>query len=365
MTKTSISRSRRGRSERGVVLAVTGIFMVVLTGMAALSVDLSYLYLANTELQIAADAASLAAMDAIRDGKSRPDARRVAVAVASQNQAAAESVELGPEDIVFGTYDFAEDRFERGGVFGNPTAVQVIARRTRNSRGGPVDTIFAGVFGQAQSDVSAAAIASAAERDLVFVQDTTFSFLEEIDQAKGAGITMVRAMAGQNLGGDRVGVISFNEASRRELGMTTVESELPSIVDAIGDIQPCTDNTLPNCQGTDIAQGFNAATAMMRAHRSFAQKAIVLVSDGMPFPSDRRQPAIDAANAADRAGISIFTVTLTQESSGCIPGTSCDDAAFNAGLVRGYGEAYHTPDADDLDDLLLRVLASMPNRLVR
>jgi hypothetical protein len=91
------------------------------------------------------------------------------------------------------------------------------------------------------------------------------------------------------------------------------------------------------------------------------EKVIVLVSDGMPYPSNRRAPAIAAADSADDK-INLFTVTLTQEGSGSY-GSSGADAAFNAGLVRGYGKAYQTSDSKQLDDLLLRILHEMPVRL--
>ena len=45
-------------------------------------------------------------------------------------------------------------------------------------------------------------------------------------------------------------------------------------------------------------------------------------------------------------------------------GSGGADAEFNAGLVRGYGKAYETADAKQLDELLLKILREMPIRLV-
>jgi hypothetical protein len=99
--------------------------------------------------------------------------------------------------------------------------------------------------------------------------------------------------------------------------------------------------------------------------RDEAQKVIVLVSDGMPNPASRRGPAVAAADRADAEGISIFTVTLTQEGPGGDYGSSGNDAAFNASLVRGFGKAFDTPNSEDLDELLLLVLAEIPVGLVK
>lgn len=40
------------------------------------------------------------------------------------------------------------------------------------------------------------------------------------------------------------------------------------------------------------------------------------------------------------------------------------DAEFNAGLGRGYGKAYETADAKELDGLLRKILREVPIRLV-
>jgi hypothetical protein len=40
------------------------------------------------------------------------------------------------------------------------------------------------------------------------------------------------------------------------------------------------------------------------------------------------------------------------------------DAKFNAGLVRGFGRAYDTPDPKQLDDILVTIVRQMPVRLV-
>jgi hypothetical protein len=359
-------RHARRPKERGAILAFSGIVVLVLVGMIGLGVDMSYVVLTRGELQDASDAAALAAMQSLRRGQTQAQARQAAVDVAAANSAGGNDVRLASNDVIFGNYDFDRRRFLPGRNFDNPAAVRVLARRTEGSPGGPVPTIFASVLGIDQANVAADAIAAIGKRELVIVQDITFSFLEEIDDATDADATLVAAMVRQNLGGERVGVVTFNEAASRRLGLTEVHANENVIIDELQSIQACPNSSTRNCGGTHIATGFDEATSLFQDEgESNAQRVIVLVSDGMPYPSNRRGPAIDAANAAAREGINIFTVTLTQESSGGSYGSGGADAEFNRGLVRGFGRAYHTPNSEDLDDLLLQVLREIPVSLVQ
>jgi Flp pilus assembly protein TadG len=356
-------RGSRGSRERGVVLAWFGLLLFVGMGMAAVVNDLSYLYVSQGELQDAADAAALAAVAELKRGGSRADAVRAAQIVAERNRAAGDHVRLAASDVDFGSYDSGSDTFDSGG-FGNASAIRVTARRTRGAPGGPVGLLFAGVLGQHTADVAAEAVAAMRKRDIVIVQDVTYSFLQEIEDAKHADTMLVNAVARQALAGDRMGLVTFNEAASEDLGLTPVPDQTSTVLSAIRRVTACPSPQVRNCGGTHIAPGFNAGARLFDGDSVDAEKVLILVSDGMPYPSGRRQPAIVAADRAGDAGVNIFTVTLTQESGGAY-GSGGADAAFNAGLVRGYGKAYHTPDAKQLDDLLLKILEEMPVRLVQ
>lgn len=345
-----------------MVLAWTGMLLLIAFGMAVLVNDLSYLYVSRGELQGAADAASLAAAAALRQGKTRAEAIREAQMVANANVAAGEHVQIDVSDVSFGSWDSRAGRFERES-FANASAIRVRARRAQGSPGGPVGLFFAGIWGDHSADVGAEAIAALRKRDIVIVQDVTYSFLQEIEDAKQADMTLVNAVAAQQLGGDRIGVVTFNEAASKRIDLSPIPDQTSAILDSIRRITACPSSRVANCGGTHIAPGFNLAMQMFDDSED-SEKVLILVSDGMPYPSGRRQPAIVAADRAADRGINIFTVTLTQERGGSY-GSGGADAEFNAGLVRGYGRAYHTPDAKQLDNLLLKILEEMPIRLVQ
>jgi len=354
------TRSNR-RAERGAVLVWVALLVVVLLACVALAVDIGFLYVTRAQLQNAADAGALAAMAAIRDGESKTDAREQAVAVAESNEAAGANVQLDPEtDVVFGTYSSEEQHFEPGGYFTDATAAKVIARRTGDSPAGPVPLFFAHIFGRSVADVVAEGVAAVGRREVVILQDCTRSFTEEIGDAKAADWALVQAMADQNLAGDQVGVATFVDRGTERLALSPIPDAMSAIATAIDGIEATTIVGL----GTNIAPGFNTARQILRrSDAEDAEKVIVLVSDGMPNPPSRRQPAIAAADSCAREGISIFTVTLTQESGGAY-GMEGADAEFNAGLVRGFGEAYETPNSEDLVALLVLIARQMPVRLV-
>ncbi len=71
----------------------------------------------------------------------------------------------------------------------------------------------------------------------------------------------------------------------------------------------------------------------------------VLVRTAEDVTADLRDAAIEAADAAAAAGITIHTVTFIQDDAG-------GDAEPNASLARNGGFAFHTPEPEDLASIL-------------
>lgn len=142
-------------AERGATLLLVSFLIASLLGMAALVVDLGYLFWVRNELQATADAAALAGAQEIPDS-----AETIAVAseYATTNESGDTST-LKDSDVVLGNWDFGSRDFAPNG---NPTnAVQVTVRRSQVN-GNPVQLWFARVIGIQDADVDATAIAVAA-----------------------------------------------------------------------------------------------------------------------------------------------------------------------------------------------------------
>jgi len=136
-------RRQRGRGIASVWFAVVGL---LLAAMFAFAVDSARYYYSFHQLQVAADAAALSALDYMPSDVSR--SRASAILTASKNRCADLSgvtIVDNPSndyggDVVYGFYNTAQNTFTRG--TSNANAARVRAQRTDSAHGGPVKFIF-------------------------------------------------------------------------------------------------------------------------------------------------------------------------------------------------------------------------------
>ena len=145
---------------------IMGLWMAIMTGTFLLflgfALDFSYVLLTGYELQDAADAASLAGAMCVKTDTSQ--ARDWAVRIANDNVAARQPVLVSRNDGNSADGDVVVGRFfSDTGVFDPtsswPNAVQVVARRTETSLGGPLDLLFAPIVGLDHANVARLALA--------------------------------------------------------------------------------------------------------------------------------------------------------------------------------------------------------------
>lgn len=161
------------RNQRGVTLVYFALAIVVLLAMAALAIDMGFMYSSRAQLKVAADAGALAGADRMLEiGKPAPttteqvDIKSVAQNIAQLNKAANANVVL--KNNGSNTIDPANDLalgHWNGSTFKPYTtpmnAIKVKARRTAdNANVGPVPAIFAKIVGKHDFDVSAESIAA-------------------------------------------------------------------------------------------------------------------------------------------------------------------------------------------------------------
>jgi len=136
--------------------------MIVMIAFVGLTLDTGLGYLAGSQLQNAADASSLAAVQKL--GTELEVVQSAAQSIASKNYAAAEKVLLRANpgnssngDIVIGIYDRQERTFTPD--LNNPNAVRVVARRTAGSLSGSLPLVFGPIFGIDTIDIERVSIA--------------------------------------------------------------------------------------------------------------------------------------------------------------------------------------------------------------
>jgi Flp pilus assembly protein TadG len=159
------------RSEKGAVLVVVAVLMVIFMGFAALVVDLGNLFVTRNQLQNVSDGSALAGTRVLGNiYQGLPYSEQVgfecdedcvtkiqtaALDVAGNNWAAGAIMNVRVEDVLIGQWDGAA--FTE--TLTNPDAVHVVARRDTLANG-PVATFFARAIGVDESAVTASATAA-------------------------------------------------------------------------------------------------------------------------------------------------------------------------------------------------------------
>jgi Flp pilus assembly protein TadG len=152
--RRSVSHGRKG-----AIVPLAAIMIVVMIGMVAFAVDLGYLDVVRTELQLAADAAVLAGAEGLLDGPAA--AKQIAQAAAQDNRAADTSVVIVPQqDIELGHWNDETLTFTPVAAADEPQAEAIrVTCRCIGSRSNSVSLFFAPVLGTTTADVVASAVA--------------------------------------------------------------------------------------------------------------------------------------------------------------------------------------------------------------
>ncbi len=170
---------------RGVVSVLTAILLVAMIGFLALGVDLAYVAYEKQKMQIACDAAALAAAMEITHAIEQADENVGDVAayalgqarLTAQNVAALNQQYVDPErDVEFGRRRFnsASEEFEIEWGATPANVIRVICRKNNADQQAPdarVQTFFAPIIGGAAPDLMVSSVATVESRDIVSVLD--------------------------------------------------------------------------------------------------------------------------------------------------------------------------------------------------
>ncbi len=142
------------RDQRGSVLPLVGLCMLVIFVVGALVVDLGYQQALQSQMTAAADAAALAAVIELPNKSRAADA---ALRYAEKNMPeAANGQVLFRDDIEFGYWDHTHRSFDSGGKPFN--AVRVTLRRSAEN-GNAAPTFFLHLFGAHEAEVTTQSLA--------------------------------------------------------------------------------------------------------------------------------------------------------------------------------------------------------------
>ena len=170
----SLLPSKRRRSDRrGIVLVLSAVLIVVVCALAAMAIDVGFMMLVKTQLQVAADAGALAAGNSLH--LSRSEIKAVGKDFTTKHVAGGRKIRKKEAKVEIGIWDADTDTFTPSGGVGN--AVRVTASRQGES------LFFARVLGKQAFDTEASAIAMANPKDIAFVLDLSGSMNDDTEPA--------------------------------------------------------------------------------------------------------------------------------------------------------------------------------------
>lgn len=360
----------------GAVAAIAAVSLVVVLGMGAFAIDMSYAYSERNLLQVTASSAALAAAPEVHD-QSKMVAKALEYAEANMPAATHGTVLVGT-DVVPGNWNPATKTWSPRATPFN--AVQVTTRRS-SANANQLDLFLAPVLGLGSLDMQASAVAyyrAPTAWDVALVQDVTGSFAEEIGDARQADQVMLDCVS-NNFVNARMGLTTFTATSQVMTPMLPVgrpanQSNYVEMSDAIDLLDSCGHFAMPPCSGTNVAIGIERAIDQLDSYQpaqGIVGQAIVIVGDGRPqalpsaqsfYPesdyysvcggdcsnSDLAQMAVLAADEANSKGYDVYVVFYDEEN---------DDAAaeFFQSLVRGSGKFRRTPNSRDLKDMMFEL----------
>lgn len=148
----TILAKRLGIDQRGSIMPIMAVLLLLGMIGGSLVVDVARAYSLQEQLQIAADAAALAAASALPDVD---EARKSAMHYAAKNMPGYGKI-ISKDDIDFGQWNPVSRTVASNNQ--SPNAVRVTARLAE-SNGNALTSLFAGIFGEAMINVAASATA--------------------------------------------------------------------------------------------------------------------------------------------------------------------------------------------------------------
>jgi hypothetical protein len=289
--------SGRG-DEAGTIIVFVALGMLALLLFLALALDQGVRYSGRTQLQQLVDSAAQAALSAI----SVPGATRADATQAAQDVLAMTPVSQGvaPSDLQI---EFGRFSFNDGGGFqpetttdGPPQAVRVSIDRT-----GP--NAFKSLVTGSPIAINASSVAALRCRNLVFVQDVSSSFKEDIGKVQTALRQVVAILALQDAFSGietRVGLVAFRnivvEAATTPLLVRPADFGITSKIDALDDSnvlcsgrierEGLTRIVVPACVGSDMRGALERAEQLITdtslGKNQACEDLVLTISDGVP-----------------------------------------------------------------------------------
>lgn len=363
---------------RGGIVPLMAVLLPVLLIVAGLCINVCYLELTNTELQVAGDAAGRAAGLTFARTGDQALTRSIATSVAAENRVAGKPATLPTSKIVFGNstrtslaggYNFAAnvspfnavqvdvspDMSTTGNVLGLPMrfgfqGTQYIPNRIAVSTLAELDVCLvvdrSGSMAFAANEVATpGAVPANAPPGWAF-GDPVPPMARWIDATNAVGIFL--NVLGNSAQDERVGLATYNHDTFNDVPLT---GSYNTILTALGNYS----NSF-EAGGTNIGDGLNAGANILGTSaeaRPWAIKVIVLLTDGI---QNWGPNAASVANTLGNQGIVIFTVSFSAEA---------DTGLMQTVAEKGAGKHFVAVDGPQLTNAFTEIGKSLPVLLTK
>lgn len=362
---------KRLRRRSGAILPLLAIGMLVIVVLSAFAINIAYLELNRTEMYIASDSASRAAGREFMITQDMSRARNQGRLAAELNTIGGKQLTLENNDFVFGQArrDALTTRysFTPGGE--RPNAVEVTAKRTRNSRNGPINVLIPNPFEVNGVDSTQTARSNQTEVDIAIVLDRSGSMAFSADELSSA--TRPRAAPpGWDFNGPAPNPSRWRDAVSAvgeflvELDRTAV-SEIVSLSTYNHDVsvdQELTSNYASIQSGlqtytnhfvegdTNIGGGIFAGlkTFASTRNRPYASRVMILLTDGIDTMGSN---PVFAAEEAAKQKVMVFTITFSSEA---------DQTTMKLVAEKGLGKHYHATSGASLTGVFQDIAKQLP-----
>ncbi|QDT51917.1 von Willebrand factor type A domain protein [Symmachiella dynata] len=371
-----VASKNESSNRRGAMAVLVGAMLVVFVAAVAFSVDVAYMQLCRTELQVSTDAAARAAGEALTRSQDMEAARQAARDLAAVNLVAMQPLLLDDADIIPGNSDFQENGSWAFTPQGTPiNSIRVIGRRTRTSPSGSIGLYFAKIFDQDDFEVTRASTVVRLDRDICIVVDRSGSMKWDVEgetawtnsnmyrfeippepDSRWVALSVATKAFTEALGQtpqvEWVGLVSYasdytnfgvhNHRVDIDQGLTENHALIDSAMDDI---------TARIFNGaTDIAAGIDSGKSVLLDpdhSRPFAVKTMILMSDG--HPTSGGDPLV-SANYASQNNITIHTISFGE----------ADLNLMQQIATAGGGQHFHALDADSLKAIFKKIALTIP-----
>lgn len=374
----------RCHSSRGAVVPLVALLLPVMLVLAGLVINIAYIQLTTTQLQISTDIAAKAAGRTFAIEQDKELALEVANQFGALNPVGGDALVFNDSDLRVGTstlstsgqrYEFTEYSGTLDDDAPMCNALEVVGLRTAGSASGAVNTFFPNLMGKTSFEISTTSVSTQVEVDIALVLDRSGSMAYADNEPAVYPPIPAAAPTGWYFGDpappnarwldavvatnsllhdlnhssldEKVALITYADTAVINQGLTTSYSLISEQLNAY--------SMNLTGGGTNIGAGLQAGEAELSstAAREFAAKVVIILTDGKKTVGEN---PLNWAHALADDGVMIVTVTFAAEA---------DQSLMQRVADIGNGFHVHADNASDLRDAFRYIGRRLPTLLTR